>query len=581
MKISSRIEGSIHGAILSSRPSPAVVSPASLRLTRSYHGGSRPASSLLSAHFARIPFSKFFAFRPHSEFFTTNISASSAVASADEAPSANSSPVTSPPLDLDSKISQPKDEVLGLVDQYDDTTVEEHLEFLRDPYLRRYAPDDGPHLTVSDREEDVFMQSVGHSRRRDLRDMEAVRQLREAVLTKLKRPSHMDLDTIYELYQEIPEPRMSHVSARLRHQLLATLGKAEKKDSKGMLRYFAVIADVKNSAFSLLLSEWNTAISFASRYVGKTSDVEVEAALQLWREMEQSAGVKGSDVTFNILFDAASKAGKFSLAEMIYQEMTTRGFAFNRYHHVSLIHFFGLKEDTGGVRAAYRQMVEAGEIIDSVVLNCVISSFLRTGEEESAESVYKRMKAYNRDLPVMPQRNYATQKSITKVLMMFAKIGKTHPEMRQQFQRSALLSPDLQTYRLLISHYAIRVGNLAKVAAYLDEMKFFRVPLHGAIFLSLFKGFQLHGPSKPDWSLQRLDSVWGALLGALDAGTHDLHITTWLAMAVLEAFSRHLPRDEMLDIYENMRSRWNLDLTDSQFMLSFFNRLLQQRGLRV
>ncbi|OTA65439.1 pentatricopeptide repeat protein, partial [Hypoxylon sp. EC38] len=465
-------------------------------------------------------------------------------------------------------------ELLELIDSYDDTSVEEHLEFLRDPYLRRYAPADGPQLTVSDKVEDASLQSVDHSQRMNPEQADIVRELREAVLLKLRRPAMVDLDTVFNLYQALPEPRILHLTARLRHQLLAVLGMTERKNSKSMLRYFSVVTDVKNSGFPLTVSEWNTAMSFASRYVGRSTEVEVEAALHLWREMEQVAGIKGSDVTFNILFDVASKAGKLTLAEMIYQEMVTRGFTFNRYHHVSLLHFFGLKQDTSGLRAAYKEMVESGEVIDSVVLNCLISGFLAAGEESSAERLYEKMKESARGTKVLPDCNYTIQKNITKVLMMFAKISKKHPDLRPNFQQSALTSPTLQTYRLLINFYGIKLGDIAKVAQFLDEMKFFNVPLHGAIFLALFKAFGKHGGAGSDWSAERLNSVWNAFLNALDNKTEGLHISTWMAMAILRAFAKYPSRNQILDVYEAMRSRWDLDAADSQFMMDFLNKIM-------
>ena len=348
-----------------------------------------------------------------------------------------------------------------------------------------------------------------------------------------------------------------------------------------MLRYFAVIADTKNAGFSLTSYQWNTAMSFATSYVARTTEVEVEAALKLWHQMENEAKIKANYVTFNIIFDAASKAGKLNLAEMVYQEMTHRGFAYNRYHYTSLIHFFGLKLDSSGVRAGYREMVEAGEIIDTVVTNCLIASFIRCGEEPSAEHVYEKMKAYNKELPTLPHKDYTLAKAINKVLIMFARIGKKHPSMRPAFQKSALLSPDLQTYRILLNHYGLKLGNLSKVAQFLDEMKAFQIPLHGIIFLALFQSFSVHGGSGSDWSAQRLDSVWHAFLDALDSGADGLYISTWLAMAVLDAHARYSSRDDLLGVYDCLQSRWDLDEKNSQYMLHYLQQLLKTGGIKT
>ncbi|KAK3941747.1 hypothetical protein QBC46DRAFT_381894 [Diplogelasinospora grovesii] len=478
-----------------------------------------------------------------------------------------------------------KDELLALVEPYDAGPVEEHLQFFRDPYMRGYAPADGPNLTVSVKRDDVEFPSYEEVMQADEEQRKILWELRFAVLSRLRNPLRTDLDTVYEIYQRLPEPRMPYIYARLRHQLLKVLGQPEKKDSKSMLRYFAVIADVKNSGMPLTAAEWNSAISFASRYVGVSTEVETESALKLWREMEQDAGIKGTDVTFNILFDVASKAGNFTLAEMIYKEMEARGHRFNRYHYVSLIHFFGLKLDTAGLRAAYREMVNAGEIIDTVALNCVIAGLLRSGEEEAADRVYERMKLLSQEQQTgggkreMPARTYVTNKAITQVFLMFAKLGRRHPSLQPGLQRMALIHPDLHTYRVLVNHYGVKMGDLARVAKYLDEMKFFQIPLHGAIFLALFKGFYAHGGYRGSaWSEQRLNSIWQALLDTLDEGGSGIEIKTWLAIWVLRAFKKCAadPNSRVLDAYEALKMRWSLDHADEQFMIEFLASLVNK-----
>jgi pentatricopeptide repeat protein len=460
--------------------------------------------------------------------------------------------------------------------------VEEHLNFYKDPYMRGYAPADGPNIMVSDRKDDAEFPSLAQVKSGDENEQKIISDLRRAITSRLRRPRTVRLETIYHIYQQLPEPRMSHLPAQLRHGLLRVLGKPEKRSPRSMLRYFAVVADVKNSGLPLIRSEWNSAIAYAARYVGSSTDAETESALGLWREMERDAGIKANEVTFNILFDVASKSGSFALAEMIYQEMEARGHAYNRYHYVSLIHFFGLKHDTDGLRAAYRDMVDAGEMIDTVVLNCVISGLLRSGEEDAAERVYERMKAASPGVRELPQRTYATNKMITQALMMFARVGRRYPDMRRHLRVGAPMAPDLQTYRLLINHYGVKLGNLAKVALYLDEMKFFQIELHGAIFLALFKSFARHGGySGAAWSEQRLDSIWAALLRALDEGVAGLTVERWLAVWVLQAFKKCSTERRVREVHEALESRWDLDSADRTFVVDFLHRMLDRDSTAV
>ncbi len=475
--------------------------------------------------------------------------------------------------------SPTKTEMLAFVDMTDeDGRVDQHLEFVRDPYLRRYAPADGPNLTVSSREEDDDRPLWQDTPGRPGSELAVVTDLRDAVAARLRNPDGLSPDDIYDIYRQLPEPRMSHLSAKLRHGLLKSFGMIERKNSQSMLRFFALVADVKASGLSLSRGEWNAAISFASRYVGRSTHTETEAALALWREMEQDAGIMGNAVTFNIMFDVASKAGNFALAEMMYKEMERRGFEFNRYHHVSLIHFFGLKMDADGVRAAYKEMVEAGEMIDALTLNCVIASLLRCGEEDAATRTYERMKATHARAPHLPAKTYASQKAVTKVLMMFARLGKRFHDMRAGFQSAASTAPNLATYRILVNHYAVNVGDIATVARYLDEMRFFQVPLHGAIFLALFQAFHVHGgfPGS-NWSEQRLKGIWGALLHAIDGNATGLRIDTWLAMAVLQAFDKCSTADAVYMVYDSLSVRWNLAQKDVDFMTAFLHKLRKNR----
>ncbi|KAI0116441.1 hypothetical protein GGR51DRAFT_501332 [Nemania sp. FL0031] len=602
----SRIDGSRYGAVLFSQPLPAAAnSIARFRaarvhnecprsLTNNFYSTPRHSRPIHPQwHYPSLPLPRTFCAAvapaggrlPSSNYFTSFPAGvrswNHTAVSTDEPAEKTEIPQTpqTPALFSRRVVGQSKDEVLSIVDYYDDASVEEYLKFYQDPFLRKYAAPDGPNLTVSDRPEDLEFRAVDGDRPLAEEESEPVRRLSLALSIRRRRPAEISLDTIWDLYQAVPQPRPLHITSSTRHSLMAALGSVERKDQRSMLRYFSVVADVKNSGLSLTSFQWNTALSFATSYVATTTEVEVEAALKLWRDMEGDARVKGNDVTFNILFDSASKAGKFRLAEMIYQEMGHRGYAFNRYHHVSLIHFFGLNQDSSGVRAAYKEMVEAGEIVDTVVCNSLISSFIRCGEEQSAEYVYDKMKASNEDLPTLPHRDYTLQRAITKVLTMFARVSKKYPSMRPTFQKTALLSPDLHTYRILINHYGLQLGNLSKVAQFLDEMKAFNVPLHGVIFLALFQSFAAHGWPGSDWSAQRLENVWDAFLDAMDSGADGLYISTWLAMAALEAHARHSTRDGLLDVYGCLRSRWELDDTNTQYMLHFLQKLLKSSKL--
>ncbi|KAK1836135.1 hypothetical protein QBC39DRAFT_338878 [Podospora conica] len=489
---------------------------------------------------------------------------------------------------VDERARYTKQELLDLVDSYDGEEigpVDEYLQFFRDPYMRGYAAPSDPNVTISLNKEDTDYPLPDEVTPAGSKESEDLWDLRFAVASRLRNPEAVSLDYIYEVYSRLPEPRIPYLSGRLRHQLLKTLAQPHTKNARSMLRYFAVIGDIRNCGLALTPPEWNSAMSFASRYVGVATETETEAALKIWRDMEVEAGIPATDVTFNILFDVASKAGNFTLAEMIYREMESRGHRFNRYHHVSLIHFFGLKMDTAGLRAAYAEMVHAGEMIDTVVLNAVIAGLLRSGEDDAAERVYERMKASVEGKAALPVRSYSTDRAITRALMMFARLGRQFPELRPRLQQASPLHPDLRTYTILINHHGVAAGNLARVARYVDDMKHFAIPLHGTVFLALFKGFARHGGpgrhgGRSAWSAQRLESIWHAFVAALDDETPGLEIKTWLGLWILQAFGRCSTTESVLDAYDALKARWRLDREEEEFMADFLASVLKRKGVK-
>ncbi|KAF4851912.1 Pentatricopeptide repeat-containing protein [Colletotrichum siamense] len=606
MKALSRIDGSLCGAILSTRPSAtraAAVSlrpelrdetrppraPAAPRCRRDLHRHARThgahcpqtASWLLST-FLPAPSRRPRSAPPHEALPCRQRVQrySNAAAAASDPESESSTKVVL------SKTQQRKLlHFVGNVDVRNAGTVEEHLELARDPYLNRFAQPEPSKIEISDREADNRYPSLQQAVRDDKSLGELLQRLNEAVNVRLWHPSRISLDAIYDLYLTLPEPRMIQMPAHLRHRLLKAFGTPVRRNSKSMLRYFSLIGEVKDSGIPLRRSEWNFALSLASRYVGLTTTTETEHTLQIWKEMERDAGVQGNDVTFNILFDSASKSGNFELAEMIYKEMRSRNIEFTRYHHVSLIHFFGLQGDGDGVRAAYKEMVEDGELVDSTVLNCVIASFLRCGEEAAAHRVYKHMKQAHSKAAHFPDRHWHTNGMILQVLKMFTTVSKNVPEMRPQLQELSDMRPDLQTYKVLIRHYGTKGGNLERIAQYLDEMKTYQIPVHGSIFIMLFKAFVTHGGVfESEWSPRRLNAVFQSLLTALDntpwqSQANDAHegiyLDTWLVIWALRAYRKcNKSHQAVLDVYDQLKSRWLLGEDQAQFLDSYVSLLL-------
>ncbi|RTE79846.1 hypothetical protein BHE90_005680 [Fusarium euwallaceae] len=581
MKISSRVDGSVC-AVLSNRPSARL---AATTVRRSFcavrDGGGGTHRKRLAADFfcARSSLWLLKTFTPATELRRTlpihrpRHAAKSYGTAADAARHSGHS--TNPTH------RQDPDHLMSFVRQEDSSTLEEHLQYYQDPYRRGYAQPDGQKLEVSDKRRDFEHPTKEETCKGNDETRRIVAKLCSAVSQKLRRPYYSSLGPIYDIYLQLPEPRMLHLTWQWRDKFLRVMGLPPKRDSESMLRYFKLLGDVRNVGLTLRRTHWNLAMAFATKYAGRATSTEMETALRIWREMERGAGIKGNEVTFNILFDVASKVGNYTLAEMIYREMENRGIPYNRYHHVSVIHYFGLQMDSAGIRAAYRDMVEAGEMIDTVVLNCVISGLLRCGEEVAAEETYRKMRDVHSMAPDLPDRNYGMPRVVTKVLMMFSRVGRKHPELGKSLQKQIELSPNLHTYKLFVEHYCIRIGDLAKVARYLDEMKFLRITIHPTIFLALFKGFYSHGGySSSEWSEQRLEGVLKAMYQAKDEGVRGFRIDRWLVIWALRAVKKCSSNEAVVRVYDELAKRWDIAEDRIPFIQSLFDNVLNGSDMK-
>ncbi|KAI9829205.1 MAG: hypothetical protein M1826_005800 [Phylliscum demangeonii] len=381
-------------------------------------------------------------------------------------------------------------------------------------------------------------------------------------LTVALRAPHTEQEVVFELYQALPRPRLSHLPRHTIRLLLRRLSVVERKTVARMMRFLSVVEDVKAAEIPLTTGEWTSVMSFAARCLDRVSAVAVESALHVFRQMEREAGVRADHVTFNVLFDVAAKAGKFVLAELILREMQARGLVPDRWGRVGLIFYHGLKGDGDGVRAAYRQLVTAGHIVDTVVLNCVVASLLRAGEPSAAEHVYERMKAFHASRrqvpgPPPPPPDWRRSRDLAKVLQRAARLAQTWPDRHRRVQEDVDLAPNLRTFRILIHHHAVQSGDLDTLTRLLHEMQWYAVPLHGAIFLAVLKGFAIHGGDPYSaWTPQKLERVWAAYLHALEQTVDGIYLGSWMIIWALRAFAKCISPARMLRVWDDLRGRW-------------------------
>ncbi|KAK3065604.1 hypothetical protein LTS18_000081 [Coniosporium uncinatum] len=447
-----------------------------------------------------------------------------------------------------------QEELKGLVDTYDFEREKQKAE--REFHQNEEEPwPEGPLLLQYPHDEkkkhyDGLPQGAGAA------EFETVRQIEELLTDE--ESSH---EQIYAIYQTLPFPRVSYLSEPTIRKLTHHLSVVERfrKDEKVMMRFLSIIDDMKAANIPATAAEWTSAMHFAGRCVKRVSEVEVENALYIWRQMEAEAGVTSTNVTFNAMFDIAAKAGKFVLADVLLKEMQRRNLRMNRHFRTGMIFYYGLKGDGEGVRRAYKELVESGEVVDTIVLNCVISSLIKAGEPHAAEQVFGRMKNLHRAKTgrQAPPTYWREQRQLTRVLNRASTQLQFDVKAKKDVQDLSPVAPNAQTFRSLINYHAIQVGDLSRVTDFLKEMQDWKIPISAPFYYLIFNAFWKYGGVRySGWTRMRLEGFWESFLEAQEKDPVSYVYTKPLVITAIRAFGATAGKDRALQVWERIREHW-------------------------
>ena len=385
-------------------------------------------------------------------------------------------------------------------------------------------------------------------------------------------PNH----ALFDAYRLLPAPRAPFLNDLNLRSFLNRLSWNKEVTEPVMLRFLSVLDDMKTANIEILSREWNSAIHFAGRFTGKFEASDVQLAMQMWKEMEQEAGVQSDHVSFTILFDMASKAKRFALADMILKEMERRKLHFSRTTRMSLIFYHGLRGNGDGVRREYANMVAAGEIIDTMVLTNVIVSLIHAGEPSTAEYTFERMKSLHAENAglTLPPHGWRANRTLHKVLTKAADRWRDNPEARLRIQSAAPLAPNVTTYRVLIEYHAIDMGNLDRTFSLIEEMEQAGMLPDGKIFFWVFAAFGNHGGVRySSWNWPRLEQVMAQFFTACEERPNEVELDHGTAVMAVRAFFQCANIERTREIWDEIKSRW----TPSERTVSDVTRLLLKR----
>lgn len=473
------------------------------------------------------------------------------------------------------------------------TFAEKELKALVDYYGIDTQPVPGEEVDVED--DGSLVWNVGDDHQawppKKPKDAQLVQKLN--ALVKLDNPSH---DDIWDAYGRLSEPRIVYLPRRTIHDMLHHLSIVERPSLDAMQRYLSILDDMKNAHIHIKRHEWTAATHLTGRYRGIVSADDLQSALYLWRDMEQRANLKGSAVTFNVLFDIAVKAGKFTLAELFLKEMKVRRLKFHRHFRVSLLYYHGVMQNGSGVRRVYQEMVESGDIVDVVVMNAVIAALIRAGEPSAAEHVFERMKrlaaaasngSASYTIPGGPtvsksDRSWRGKRKLGLQLTYGgSNLAREHDaQALKELQDWAPIAPNSRTYSLLIRHEATATGNIDRVNELLREMGYNGVPLEGSIFVVIFHGFaQFGGVRYSSWTRAKLEQTWSEYLQAVDDRLDRTWISTTSVNAALKAFRKCADVERTLEVWKEIKEIWLPSAEEKEGVTKTLRNLVRPKGL--
>jgi len=362
-------------------------------------------------------------------------------------------------------------------------------------------------------------------------------------------------ETLWRFYLRLPDNHVTFLPGKLLGRFLQHLSAAptSRIEDGHMNRFTSVLNDMRDAELPVDVKLWTTAIRFTGLRAG------VDPAFRMWREMENQHGVAGNHFTFSVLFDLAVRNGQFALAEMVDKEARTRDLKLDRISRMSRIYYYGLLGDGIGVRRAYAQLVEAGEIVDTAVLTNVITALIEADELQAAEQTFDRMKRLHTEKQgaTTAPHNWRQRRELKRLLTDAGNRYRESPENREIFQDAAPINPDWKTYRAFIRYHALLVGDYPRVESLLKEMRREGITMNKELFYLLFEAFHKHGSIRySKWNLRNLEGLWSEFLLSTHEMPWETSFDPGIALIIVRAFSTCGGRQKGLVIWGTICERW-------------------------
>jgi len=378
---------------------------------------------------------------------------------------------------------------------------------------------------------------------------DAIKEFRAAIRNK-----ESTNESLFELYRKLPGSRLPYLDRITMERFITRLMTVPLRDQVTMLRYLTLIEDMKASKIPITRHEWNQAMSFVLKAFKQTTAAEMRAAYELWSQSEGDHGVHADRTTFNILLDGASNSKSPALAQSILKEMRTRNMQYDRFTYTALMMYHAHIGDGAKIRQVYQGLVDAGDIVDTVILNTLMTALVLVGEEDDALRIFGFMKRAGTIVEKNPEPAMVEYRACRAFAQKLKRPGAQNSK-RYMEELNVYLGPDIGSFHLFV-HLNCRKANWDRAQHFIRDMNMFGISLPDSIYLSLLKGFAWWGSPDPcsQWNPARLENVLNVVLDE-QAG-----LIKWqrvYAVWVVRAVSKVYVDGEVLErVWQEVMQQW-------------------------
>ncbi|ODQ52842.1 hypothetical protein SAICODRAFT_25380 [Saitoella complicata NRRL Y-17804] len=357
-------------------------------------------------------------------------------------------------------------------------------------------------------------------------------------------------ETAYDHYLKLPDSRVCWLSEPQLNKFLSLFSRGLLKTRRAMVAYLSVLEDMKENGTDITVEDWNSAIAFVGRHRRIVTANEMRGAVSVWQDMELNYKIKADTVTFNTLIDIAFRARLWNTLTELVEEMGKRELPFDRFTYVMLIIHRGIMGDASGVHQIFADMQKAGEVVDTVTLNAVITSLLRVGDLHAADGIFEGMKRRGLLRDCKPPQTKYGQRVLARNLKR--KAGQESTQEKTD-DRDVPIAPDLTTFAIFISHHCCS-GNFNKVYEYLIQLADFKISATPQIYTHLFTAFANYGHWKhTKWNHEKLMGVYRVMMSQTEPR---IPMQRKLVLMAIRAFGAVGTEETLVAAWREMHQRW-------------------------